>query len=79
MSLNYPIDSVVIALDIWKYCSGEQAKQPNIHKIIQSSLYSFSIQLYNEDWTILCMLGCWAIALPSNEQIVNIGNNFYQF
>ena len=29
------------------------------------------VQLYKEDWGILHMLGCWAIALPTNEQIVN--------
>ena len=25
------------------------------------------VQLYKEDWTILCMLGCWAVALPSTK------------
>ena len=30
----------VLALDSWNYCSGEQARQPNICKIVQSSLYS---------------------------------------
>ena len=28
----------------------------------------YIIQLYKEDWTILCMLGCRAVALPSTEQ-----------
>ena len=28
------------------------------------------VQLYKEDWGILHMLGCEAIALPSTEQIV---------
>ena len=37
---NSPIVCVVLALDSWNYCSGEQAQQPNIHKIPQSSLYS---------------------------------------
>ena len=30
----------------------------------------YIVQLYKEDWTILHMLGCWAIALPGTEQIV---------
>ena len=37
---NSPIVCAVLALDSWNYCSGEQAQQPNIHKICQSSLYS---------------------------------------
>ena len=28
------------------------------------------VQLYKEDWTILHMLGCRAVALPSTEQTV---------
>ena len=28
------------------------------------------VQLYKEDWTILRMLGCRAVVLPSTEQIV---------
>ena len=28
------------------------------------------VQLYKEDWGILRMLGCRAVALPSTEQIV---------
>ena len=30
----------------------------------------YVVQLYKEDWTILHMLGCWAVALPSTKQIV---------
>ena len=30
------------------------------------------VQLYKEDWAILCMLSCWAVALLSNEQIVSL-------
>ena len=37
---NSPIVCVVLALDSWNYCSGEQAQQSNICKIPQSSLYS---------------------------------------
>ena len=37
---NSPIVCAVLALDSWNYCSGEQAQQPNIRKIPQSSLYS---------------------------------------
>ena len=33
-------------------------------------LFMYMVQLYKEDWTILHMLGCQAIALPSTEQIV---------
>ena len=40
---NSPIVCVVLALDSWNYCSGKQARQPNIHKIPQSSLYSSTI------------------------------------
>ena len=28
------------------------------------------VQLYKEDWGIMCMLGCQAVALPSTEQTV---------
>ena len=38
--VNPPIVCVVLALDSWNYCSREQARQPNICKIPQSSLYS---------------------------------------
>ena len=34
------------------------------------SLFMYIVQLYKEDWGILHMLGCQAIALPSTEQIV---------
>ena len=34
------------------------------------SLFMYIVQLYKEDWEILHMLGCWAVALPSTEQIV---------
>ena len=40
---NSPIVCSVLALDSWNYCSGEQAQQPNICKIPQSSLYSWTI------------------------------------
>ena len=30
----------------------------------------YIVQLYKEDWTILRMLGCRAVALPNTEQIV---------
>ena len=36
------------------------------------SFIIYIVQLYKEDWAILCMLGCQAIALPSNKQIVMI-------
>ena len=42
---NSPIVCVVLALDSWDYCSGEQAQQPNIHKISQSSLYSWTMYI----------------------------------
>ena len=32
-------------------------------------LLMYMVQLYEEDWTILHVLGCWAIALPSTKQI----------
>ena len=32
----------------------------------------YIVQLYKEDWGILRMLGCRAVALPSTEQIVLI-------
>ena len=37
---NSPFVCAVLALDSWNYCSGEQARQPNIRKIPESSLYS---------------------------------------
>ena len=33
-------------------------------------LFMYIVQLYKEDWEILRMLGCRAVALPSTEQIV---------
>ena len=46
--------------------------QGNLHKVAAPYflLFMFMVQLYKEDWTILCMLGCWAVALPSSKQIV---------
>ena len=38
--MDSPIVCAVLPLDSWNYCSGEQALQPNINKILQSSLYS---------------------------------------
>ena len=35
-------------------------------------LFIYIVQLYKEDWGILRMLGCRAVALPSTEQIVNV-------
>ena len=32
----------------------------------------YIVQLYKEDWAILRMLGCRAVALPSTERIVNM-------
>ena len=40
------------------------------------SLFMYTVQLYKEDWGILHMLGCQAIALPSTEQIVNLPCSF---
>ena len=34
------------------------------------SLFMYIVQLYKEDWGILHMLGCQAVALPSTEQTV---------
>ena len=36
--------------------------------------FIYIVQLYKEDWGILRMLGCWAVALPSTEQIVQLCN-----
>ena len=40
-------------------------------------LFIYIVQLYKEDWGILHMLGCRAVALPSTEQIdiYNIRHN----
>ena len=44
------------------------------HKV--TALYFFIViyivQLYKENWTVLDMLGCWAIALPSTKGIVKL-------
>ena len=32
-------------------------------------LFIYIVQLYKEDWEILRMLGCRAVALPGTEQI----------
>ena len=42
------------------------------HKVAAPYFFSimYIVQLYKEDWGILHMLGCWAVALPSTEQIV---------
>ena len=45
--------------------------QGNLHKVAAPYFLSFIYihQLYKEDRTILRMLGCQAVALPSTEQI----------
>ena len=35
-------------------------------------LFMYIVQLYKEVWTILHMLGCQVVALPSTEQIARI-------
>ena len=40
-------------------------------------LFIYIVQLYKEDWGILRMLGCRAIALPSTEQIVQAQYHFF--
>ena len=42
---NSPIVYAVLALDSWNYCSREQAKQPNICKIPQFSLYRWTMYI----------------------------------
>ena len=46
----------------------------NLHKVAAPYflLFMYMVQLYKEDWGILHKLGCWAIALPSTEQIVGL-------
>ena len=45
--------------------------QGNLHKVAAPYfLFMYIVQLYKKDLTILCMLGFWAVALPSTEQIV---------
>ena len=48
--------------------------QGNLHKVAAPYflLFMYIVQLYTEDWTILHMLGCWAVALPNTEQIVSV-------
>ena len=45
---------------------------PPLHKVAAPYflLFMYMVQLYKEDWTILHMLGCWAIAVPSTKQMV---------
>ena len=45
--------------------------QGNLHKVATPYflLFMYMVQLY-KDWTILHMLGCQALALPSTKQIV---------
>ena len=47
--------------------------QGNLHKVAAPHLplFIYKVQLYKEDWTILHMLGCQAIALPSTKEIVS--------
>ena len=47
--INSPIVCAVLALDSWNNCSGEQARQPNIRKIVQSSLHSWTIYIIKEN------------------------------
>ena len=49
ISRNSPIVCAVLALDSWNYCSGEQAQQPNICKIVQSSLSSWTMYIITEN------------------------------
>ena len=47
--------------------------QGNLYKVAAPYFLSFMymVQMYKEDWTILHMLGCQAVVLPSTKQIVN--------
>ena len=54
----------------------------NLHKVA-APYFCFVlctiVQLYEEDWGILCMLGCCTIALPNTEKVaqefqVNLGD-----
>ena len=60
-SVNSPIVCVVLALDSWNYCSGKQAQQPNICKIPQSSLYSWTMYINKK---IRC---CHPYAIPLSQ------------
>ena len=46
--------------------------QGNLHKVVPPYflLFMYMVQLFKEDWTILHMLDCQAIPLPSTKQIV---------
>ena len=44
-AVNSPIVCAVLALNSWNYWSGQQARQPNIRKIVQSSLYSWTMYI----------------------------------
>ena len=47
--------------------------QGNLHKVAAPYFcFMYIVHLYKEDWGIGRMLGCWAVALPSTEQIVII-------
>ena len=48
--------------------------QGNLNRVASPYFLSFIyiVQLYKEDWAILHMLGCQAIALASTKQIVRI-------
>ena len=43
--------------------------QGGLHKVAAPYFlfFMYMVQLYKEDWTILHMLGCRAVALPSTE------------
>ena len=47
-------------------------QQGSLHKVATPFflLFMYMVQLYKEDWTILSVLGCRAVALPSTERIV---------
>ena len=47
--------------------------QGNLHEVAVPYflLFMYMVQLYKEDWEILHMLGCQAVALSSTKQIVN--------
>ena len=53
--------------------------QGNLQKVAAPYflLFVYMVQLYTEDWTILHMLGCQAIALPSTEQIVGNFSHYF--
>ena len=45
-------------------------RQGNYIRWQHLSLFMHMFQLYKEDWGILHMLGCRAVALPSTKQII---------